>query len=109
MNMRIKKNDDVVVIAGNDKGKTGKVLKVFPETSRIIVEGVNLRTRHTKPTQKSPQGGKVVKEAPVHVSNVMILDPKSKEASRIGSRIILDDKTGKKKIARISKKSNEMI
>mgnify|MGYP001499192719 FL=1 len=109
MNMRIKKNDDVVVIAGNDKGKTGKVLKVFPETLRVIVEGVNLRTRHTKPTQKNPQGGKVVKEAPIHVSNVMILDPKSKEASRIGSRIILDDKTGKKKIARISKKSNEMI
>jgi len=107
--MRIKKNDDVVVIAGNDKGKTGKVLKVFPETLRVIVEGVNLRTRHTKPTQKNPQGGKVVKEAPIHVSNVMILDPKSKEASRIGSRIILDDKTGKKKIARISKKSNEMI
>ena len=109
MNMRIKKNDDVVVIAGNDKGKTGKVLKVFPETLRVIVEGVNLRTRHTKPTQKNPQGGKVVKEAPIHVSNVMILDPKSKEASRIGARIILDDKTGKKKIARISKKSNEMI
>jgi len=107
--MRIKKNDDVVVIAGNDKGKTGKVLKVFPETLRVIVEGVNLRTRHTKPTQKNPQGGKVIKEAPVHVSNVMILDPKTKEASRIGSRIILDDKTGKKKIARISKKSNEMI
>jgi large subunit ribosomal protein L24 len=107
--MKIKKNDTVMVIAGNDKGRTGKVLKVFTKTSRIIIEGINLRKRHTKPTQKSPQGGIQEKEAPIHSSNVMILDPKSSEPTKIGSKIILDEKTGKKKIARISKVSGEMI
>lgn len=107
--MKIRKNDTVMVIAGNDKGKTGKVLKVFPKTSRIIIEGINLRKRHMKPNRKSPQGGILEKEAPIHWSNVMILDPKSNEPTRIGARIILDDKTGKKKIARVSKVSGEMI
>ncbi len=107
--MKIIKNDTVVVIAGNDKGKTGKVLKVFPKTERIIIEGVNLRKRHTKPSQKNPQGGIIEKEAPIHVSNVMILDPKSKEPTRIGSKIIIDEKTGKKKIARVSVVSGEMF
>ncbi|MDT3697686.1 MAG: 50S ribosomal protein L24 [Ignavibacterium sp.] len=107
--MKIRKNDNVIVIAGNDKGKTGKVLKVFPKTLRLIVEGINLRKKHTKPTQRSPQGGIQEKEAPIHISNVMILDPKTNEPTRIGSKIILDDKTGKKKIARISRASGEMI
>ncbi|HPI37069.1 MAG TPA: 50S ribosomal protein L24 [Ignavibacteriaceae bacterium] len=107
--MRILKNDNVMVVAGNDKGKTGKVLKVFPKVSKVIIEGVNLRKRHTKPTQKNPQGGIIEKEAPIHVSNVMILDPKSNEPSRIGSKIIIDEKTGKKKIARVSNKSGEML
>ena len=107
--MKIRKNDNVIVIAGNDKGRTGKVLKVFPKTSRLIVEGINLRKNHTKPTQRSPQGGIQEKEAPIHISNVMILDPKTNEPTRIGSKIILDDKTGKKKIARISRVSGEMI
>lgn len=107
--MKIRKNDNVMVIAGNDKGRTGKVLKVFPKELRVIVEGINLRKRHTKPSQKNPQGGIQQKEAPIHVSNVMILDPKSNEPTRIGAKIILDEKTGKKKIARISKASGEMI
>ncbi len=107
--MKIRKNDNIVVIAGNDRGKTGKVLKVFPKTSRIIIEGINLRKRHTKPNQKSPQGGILEKEAPIHVSNVMILDPTNNEPTRIGSQIILDEKTGKKKIARVSKATGEMI
>lgn len=107
--MKIRKNDNVMVIAGNDKGRTGKVLKVFPKTSRIIIEGINLRKKHTKPTQRAPQGGIQEKEAPIHISNIMILDPKSNEPTRIGSKIILDDKTGKKKIARISRVSGEMI
>lgn len=98
-----------MVMSGNDTGKTGKVLKVFPKESKIIIEGINMRKRHTKPTQRSPQGGILEKEAPINVSNVMILDPKSNEPTRIGARIILDDKTGKKKIARISKISGEMI
>lgn len=107
--MKIRKNDMVMVVSGNDRGKTGKVLKVFPQKYRLIVEGINMRKRHTKPSQKNPQGGIQEKEAPIHASNVMILDPKSNEPTRIGSKIILDDKTGKKKIARIAKASGEMI
>ena len=107
--MKIKKNDSVKVISGNSKGKTGKVLKVFPKENRVIVEGVNLRKRHTKANQKNPQGGIVEKEAPVNASNIMILDPKSGQTTRIGAKIIIDDKTGKKKHARISVKSGEML
>ncbi len=107
--MKIRKNDMVMVISGNDRGKTGKVLKVFPQKYRIIIEGINLRKKHTKPNQKNPQGGIIEKEAAIHASNVMILYPKSNEPTRIGSRIILDEKTGKKKIARVAKASGEMI
>lgn len=107
--MKIRKNDTVMVVAGNDRGKTGKILKVFPQVNRVIVEGINIRKRHTKASQKNPQGGITEKEAPIHVSNVMILDPKSNEPTRIGSQIILDEKTGKKKIVRVSKISGEML
>jgi large subunit ribosomal protein L24 len=107
--MKITKNDNVMVIAGNDRGKTGKVLKVFPKKNRVIVEGINIRKRHSKPSQTNPQGGILEKEAPINASNVMILDPKSNEPTRIGAQIILDEKTGKKKRARISKISGEMI
>ena len=107
--MKIRKNDMVMVIAGNDRGKTGKVLKVFPKAYRVIVEGINLRKKHTKPNQKNPQGGILEKEASINASNVMILDPKTNEPTRIGSRVILDEKTGKKKIARVAKASGEMI
>lgn len=107
--MKIRKNDNVIIIAGNNRGKTGKVLKVFPKVNRVIVEGVNLRKRHTKASQKNPQGGIIEKEAPVNASNMMILDPKTSEATRIGAKIIIDDKTGKKKIARVSKASGEML
>ncbi len=107
--MKIKKDDMVVVISGNYKGKTGKVLKVFPKKERVIVEGVNLRKRHTKPNQQNPQGGIIEKEAPIHVSNLMILDPKTNEPTRIGKKIIIDEKTGKKRSARISKLTGEML
>ena len=107
--MKIKKNDSIVVIAGNSKGRTGKVLKVFTKENRVIIEGVNLRKRHIKPNQANPQGGIIEMEAPINVSNVMILDPKSNEKTRIGSKIIIDDKTGKKKIVRVSKSSGEML
>ena len=107
--MKIRKNDNVMVIAGNDTGKTGKVLKVFPKESRVIIEGINLRKRHTKPNQKNPQGGIIENEAPINLSNVMILDPKTNEPTRMGAQIILDEKTGKKKRARISRASGEMI
>ena len=107
--MKIRKNDPVVVISGNSKGKTGKVLKVFPAENRVIVEGINLRKRHTKANQKNPQGGITEKEAPINVSNVMILDPKTKEKTRIGAKLIIDEKTGKKRSARVSKVSGEML
>ncbi len=107
--MKIRKNDNVVLIAGNNKGKTGKVLKVFPKVSKVIVEGINVRKRHTKPNQTNPQGGILEKEMPVHVSNIMLVDPKTNVGTRLGSQIILDDKTGKKKRARVSRASGEMI
>lgn len=107
--MKIKKDDNIIVIAGNSKGSTGKVLKVFPKKNRVIIEGVNLRKRHTKPNQANPQGGILEIEAPIDASNVMLMDPKENVATRIGSKIIIDDKTGKKKIVRVSKKSGEML
>lgn len=107
--MKIKKNDMVMVISGNDRGKTGKVLKVFPKNNRVIIEGINIRKRHTKPSQKNPQGGIMEKEASINASNVMMLDPKSNEPTRLGAQIILDEKSGKKKRARVSKLSGEMI
>ncbi len=107
--MKIKKNDNIVVISGNYKGKTGKVLKVFKTEDRVIVEGVNIRKRHTKASQKNPQGGIMEKEAPIHVSNIMIVDPKNNKGTRIGAKLILDEKTGKKKSARVSKSSGEML
>jgi len=107
--MKIHKNDNVMVIAGNDRGKSGKVLKVFPSDLKVIIEGINIRKRHTKPNQKNPQGGILEKEAPIHVSNVMLIDPKTNEATRLGSQIILDEKTKKKKRIRVSRVSGEMI
>jgi len=107
--MKIHKNDTVMVITGNSKGKTGKVLKVFPQENKVIIEGVNLRKRHTKPNQRNPQGGIVEKELPVNASNIMVLDPKSNKPTRIGKQIIIDDKTGKKKRVRTSKSSGEML
>ncbi len=107
--MKIRKNDNVMVIAGNDRGKTGKILKVFPKINRVIIEGINIRKRHSKASQKNPQGGIIEKESPINVSNVMLLDPKSGETTRLGSQIILDEKSGKKKRARISRVSGEML
>jgi len=107
--MKIKKNDNVIIIAGNSKGITGKVLKVFPKDNRVIVEGVSLRKRHTKPNQSNPQGGIIEMEAPINVSNVMLVDPKSGKPIKIGSKVIIDDKTNKKKIVRVNKKSGEML
>jgi len=107
--MKIRKNDNVIIIAGNSKGITGKVLKVFPKDNRVIVEGVSLRKRHTKPNQANPQGGIIEMEAPINVSNVMLVDPKSGKPIKIGSKVIIDDKTNKKKIVRVNKKSGEML
>lgn len=105
----VKKNDQVVVISGNYKGKKGKVLKVFPETGRVIIEGVNVRKRHTRPKQKNPQGGIVQKEVAIHGSNVMVLDPKSGEPTRTGRAHVRDASSGRTKSMRVSRKSGEMF
>ena len=105
--MRIHKNYMVKVVAGNARGKTGKVLKVFPEKQRIIVESVNIIKRHTRPSQKNPQGGIVQREASIHVSNVMLLDPKTNEPTRVGSKVIKDETTGKKRRMRVAKVTGE--
>ncbi len=102
--LHIKKGDTVFVNAGEDKGKTGRVLEVDVEKKRAIVEGVNLVSKHTKPNAKSPQGGILKKEAPVHISNLNPLDPKSGKPTRVG-RV----RNEKGKLVRISKKSGEEI
>jgi len=105
---RLKKNDKVRVISGNHKGKEGKILKIFHSKSSVIVEGVNIIKRHTKPTQKNPQGGITQKEAAIHISNVMLIDSKANAPSRIGMQIITDE-SGNKKRMRYGKKSGEII
>lgn len=102
--LHIKKNDTVVVLAGEDKGKTGKVLKVQVEKNRALVEGVNMVSKSTKPSAKNPQGGIVKQEAPIHISNLSLVDPKSGKATRVGIKVTED---GKK--VRIAKKSGEEI
>jgi large subunit ribosomal protein L24 len=88
--MHIDKNDTVEIIAGDDKGKRGKVLKTFPERNRVIVEKVNFIKRHTRPSQKNPKGGILEKEAPIHVSNVMIVCPKCGQPTRVAHRRLAD-------------------
>ena len=85
--IHIKKGDTVYVNAGNDKGKTGKVLSVEPSKDRAIVEGINMVSKHTKPNSKAPQGGIIKQEAPIHVSNLSLIDPKSGKATRVGYKM----------------------
>jgi large subunit ribosomal protein L24 len=101
--MHVKKGDTVVVIAGKDKGKKGKVLQAMPKENRVIVEGVNMLTKHQKPSAKIQQGGIIHQEGPIHVSNVMLWDAKAKAPTRVGYKI----ENGKK--VRISKKTGEII
>ncbi len=101
--LHIKKGDNVYVNSGNDRGKTGKVLTVIPAKDRVIVEGVNVVSKHTKPNANQPQGGIVKQEAPIHVSNVQLIDPSSNKPTRVGYRI----EDGKK--VRYAKKSGEEI
>jgi large subunit ribosomal protein L24 len=107
--MKIRKNDTVMVIAGNARGKSGKVLKVFPERARVIVEGVNIIKRHTRANQRNPQGGVVQKEGAIHVSNVMLVDPKTSETTRVGTKVVKDETTGKKRRMRVAKSTGEMF
>lgn len=88
MSVRIRKDDTVVVIAGKDKGRQGRVLKVLPKENRIVVEGVNMAKRHTAPNVATPQGGVIAKEAPLHISNVALRDPKTGKATRVGYKFV---------------------
>ncbi len=101
--LKIKSGDIVRVIAGDHKGAEGKVLRVFIDANKAIVEGTNMVSVHTKPSAKNPQGGIVKKEAPIQVSNLSLIDPKSKKATKVGYKV-----EGDKKV-RFSKKSNQVL
>ncbi len=102
--LHIKKGDTVYVNAGDDRGKKGKVLEVFPDRNRAIVEGINMVSKHTKPNAKAPQGGIIKQEAAIHISNLQIVDPSAGTPTRVGRR--LNDKG---KLVRYAKKSGEEI
>jgi len=102
--LHVKKDDMVIVITGKDKGKKGRVIAAYPRQNRVLVEGVNMVKKHQKPSQQYPQGGIIEKEAAIHASNVMLIDPKSGQPTRIGYKV-LDN--GKK--VRVAKKSGEVI
>ncbi|WP_445713352.1 50S ribosomal protein L24 [Flavobacterium sp.] len=101
--LKIKSGDIVRVIAGDHKGSEGKIVRVLREKNKAIVEGVNMVSKHTKPSAKNPQGGIVKKEAPIHVSNLSLIDPKSKDTTKVGFK-----QEGDKKV-RFSKKSNQVL
>ncbi len=101
--LKIRKGDTVKVIAGDSKGVEGKVLEVFRDTNKALVEGVNMVTKHQKPSAQNPQGGIVKMESKIQISNLALIDPKSGEATRVGMRV----EDGKK--VRFSKKSGEVI
>ena len=102
--LHIKKNDTVIVLTGEDKNKTGKVLKVLVDKNRAIVEGVNIVSKSTKPSAQNPQGGIVKQEASIHISNLSLVDPKSGKPTRVG---IQKNEDGTK--VRVSKRSGEVI
>jgi len=100
---KIRKGDQVVILSGKDKGKTGEVVRSMPKESKVVVSGVNVHARHRKPTQLNPQGGIERKEAPMHVSKVAIADPKTGKATRVR----FEERDGKK--VRVAAKSGELI
>jgi len=104
MKLHVKKGDTVLVLSGNDKGKQGKVMSVDVRSQRAIVEGVRIISKHTRPNAEHPQGGIIKQEAPIHISNLMVVD-KSGKPTRVGHK--KDEKTGKS--IRYSKKTGEII
>jgi len=102
--LKIRKGDLVQVIAGDSKGKQGKILQVLTKENRVIIEGANLVSKHTKPNAANPNGGIIKKEAPIHISSVMLIDPKSGKPTRVGR---VKNEAGK--LVRIAKKSGEEI
>lgn len=107
--MKIQKADKVRVISGANRGKEGTVLRTFPKTQRVIVEGVNKIKKHSKPSQSNPDGGIIEREAPIHISNVMLLD--GKETSKVGYKVITETvrKQEVTKKVRYAKKSGEVL
>jgi large subunit ribosomal protein L24 len=103
MKLKIRKKDRVIVIAGKDKGKTGEVTSVYPREGRVVVAGVNMIAKHTKPSQGNPQGGIIRREASIHISNVAHIDPKDNKASRAGFKMVKDRKV------RFARRSGEQI
>jgi len=101
--MKIKKNDNIIVLAGKDKDKTGNVLRVFPSKNQVLVEGVNKKKKNQRATKSGQKGQIIEKEFPIHVSNVALLDPKTKKATRIGKKEI------KGKMLRVTKKSGTVV
>ena len=101
--MHVKKGDKVKVLSGKDRGKEGVILEVYPKIERVLVEGINMVKKHAKPSQDNPQGGILNQEAAIHVSNVLPLDPKTGEPTRVGFEI----RDGEK--VRVSKKSGEVF
>jgi len=103
--IKIRKSDTVIVTTGNSKGVKGKVIKVFPKENKAMVEGANLISKHTKPNAANPQGGIIKQESKIYISNLMLIDPKSGEPTKVGRK--RDKKTGK--LVRVAKKSGEVI
>lgn len=106
--MKIKTGDTVKVITGHYKGTVAEVIAVLPKTSQVVVEGVNMKKKHLKPSQANPDGGIIEREVPIHVSNVMAYDSKAKVASRVGSKIETDKKGNSEKV-RVYKKTGAVI
>lgn len=102
LKLKIKKSDQVVVLTGEDKGKTGEVVKAMPKEGKVVVQGINLVKRHTRPSQTTT-GGIVTKEAPINASNVALVDPKTNKATKVGYKVV----DGKK--VRVARKSGEVI
>lgn len=103
LKVHVRKGDTVVIIAGKNVGKRGKILQVFPSTQRVVVEGVNIVKRHSRPTRKLPQGGIIEKEAPISSSNVMLICTKCNQSTRIGKKLV------DQKCYRVCKKCGEII
>lgn len=101
---RIKKGDTVLVIAGKDKGKTGEVTRVSPKDNQAVVQGVNVVTRHTRPSMANPQGGRLQQEAPIDMSKLMLVDPTTGKPTRVGVAVLADGKR-----VRVAKRSGEQF
>ena len=105
--LRVRTGDIVLITSGNDRGKRGKILKTYPDRNRVVVEGIGFLKRHTKPNNKIPHGGIIERERPINASNVMVIDPKTNEPTRIGYRTLIVDE--RKQRVRYSKKSGETL